>query len=150
MAFLDSDEFRELEVTNSATEITDNQINNWLETAKDAIEGLVGTDAVTEVEAESDTDELRTRQFRKAQQKLTAREMMLFVASRYRSGGVQEQERDLNNSSQNTYEKFSETEKRRDVLFNEAMELLKPWFLETELSEIEYSGTTFSELEIVY
>src|SRR3954469_328881 len=125
--FLTADEFKELEVTNSATEITPAQIDDFLQTAKDLIESLCGSELVETVAAAEDTDLLQTRKIRKAQQKLAAREMMLFIASRYRSGGVQYQEKDLNDSATNTYEKFTETESRRKVLWNEAMELLTPY-----------------------
>lgn len=148
--FLTADEFRALEVTTSATEITAAQVDDFLQTAQDTIESLCGSELITAVAAASNNDELKTRQVRKAQQKLAAREMMLFIASRYRSGGVQVSEKDLNDSAVNSYEKFTETEARRKVLWTEAMELLTPYFTAEETTETLDKNTGSLNIPVEY
>jgi hypothetical protein len=67
---------------------------------------------------------LNTRRFRDAQQIIAKAKLLLWVASRYRSGGIQVSERDLNDSSVNSYEKYDDAKKRHDDLIQEARELV--------------------------
>lgn len=139
MAFLTADDFRNLEVTSSATEIVTNQIENWLQAAKDELEVLCGSDKVKAVEdADEDavTDSLEFRQFRKAQQLMAKAEMLLFIASRYRSGGIQVSEKDLNDSSVNSYESYSQAKKRYDDLYIKAKELVTPYLVVESFSSM--------------
>jgi len=127
MAFLTAQEFRDRNVTKSATEFSPDQIEDCLETAKDELILWCGEATVAGIEAATDTSLLKTRRFRKAQEKLAMRELLQKMSARFRSGGIQISEKDLSDSAVNTYEGYAATEARRKVLYVEAEALVESY-----------------------
>lgn len=121
MALLDEEKFRKIYVTDSATELAPDQIIHCLDEARDELATICGESVVTEVEDSSSDDDRKVLRFQRAQGKLAYRELLLIMSSRFRSGGILTQERDANSSATDSYEKFSEVEKRRAALYDEAM-----------------------------
>lgn len=135
MAFLTEDEFKALEVTASATEIPPAVISDLLRKAKDLLAKWCGEAAVATVEAATNEDLLQTRNFRDAQQLIAKAKLLMFIASRYRSGGVQVSEKDLNDTSVNSYERYDEARARYDDLMREAREAVDSYVLTESLNE---------------
>lgn len=143
MAFLTEQEFRELYVTESATEISPAQIALCLDEAIDDIAGLCGEAVITEITDADDNSVRKVKSFRRAQGKLAYRELLFLMSSRFRDGGIVTAEKDINDSVTNQYAHFSEIEKRRDALYADAVAALKPYFTAEESAEVvaEASGT---------
>lgn len=125
MAWLTKDELRGLYVTDSATEISDAQLNQCLNAGIRTVTKYVGEPAATEVNGAAEPYTLKVSDLREAQGKLAYRELLLIASSRFRSGGVLESEKDTNDSSVNKYEAFDKTQQRRAALFEEALEILE-------------------------
>lgn len=141
MAWLTEKEFRRIYVTESATDIPPDQISQSLDEAKDIIGGLCGNAVLDEIEAftiadaESAAEIRRYKDFKRAEGKLAFRELLLIMSSRFRSGGIRNAERDENTGSTNQFERFSETENRRDVLYADALRILKPYLTVESVSQ---------------
>lgn len=148
MAFLTAGEFKALNITASATEITPEMIQDCLDTAKDELIVLCGESVVTEVENATGTPDIKVRRFRKAQDKLAFRELLLKMSSRFRSGGIQQSEKDLNDTSVNTYEKFGDTEKRRAALYTDAVSAVTSYLIvEETTTEKERDESTYVPIQ---
>lgn len=150
MSFLTEQEFRNLNVPDSATEISGDMIRDCLETAADMIVELCGQTAFDAVANATGATTTQVRKFRKAQEKLAFRELLLKVGSRFRSGGVQVSEKDLNDSSVNTYEGWNATESRREALRSEAMDSLRSYLLTDVMNApVIAAGDTIEDPELV-
>lgn len=137
MAWLDEGEFREIYVTESATEIVSAQIEQCLRLAARQITRLVGVALVGEVLTAPPPYVLdKFNDLRDAQGKLAYRELLLIQSSRARAGGIIETERDANADTTNKYVSFAETERRRDALYREALDILEIYFSLEEVAEI--------------
>ncbi len=131
MAWLSDLEFREIYVTESATETTSAQLNHCLDEALLEIETLFDTATMTEI-ADDTTGELRkVKAFRLAQGKLALRALLLLRSRRFRDGGIVRSESDANGGSSNSYESFAETEEARAVLYSEAIKAIDGYFIMT-------------------
>jgi len=131
MALLTADEFKTLNIAASATEITPAMIEDCLTTAKDELINLCGESVVTEVENATGEPDLKVRRFRKAQDKLAFRELLDKISSRFRSGGVEVRESG-NGLTTHEFEKFADSEKRRERLYNEAVDLVTSYLIVEE------------------
>lgn len=132
MAWLTEQEFRVIYVTDSATEIQTEQIDQCLDEAIDELTSLCDETSIVDVVSDVETTPLKTKQFRRAQGKLAYRALLLIMSSRFRSGGILSQERDMNSSATDTYERFSEVEKRRGVLYEEALGAISAYLTTSE------------------
>lgn len=156
MAWLTEDEFRNLYVTESATEINSAQVESCLQKAVREIRKLAGAEVVAEIEAEqADSTADKVLDFREAQEKLAYRQLLLIWSSRFRSGGVMESETDNNAQSTDRYEKFSETEKRRAALYAEALDAISAYLPadaqgDSFGSGVEYSHPTAASTTCIY
>lgn len=141
MAWLDAAEFRELHVTESATEINAAQIGECLNAAKSLIADWCGESVLAEIETAS--NELRkTDKLRRAQRKLAYRELLEFMSKRSRDGGIQLTERDANGDTTNTYLTPAQIKTARDDLKGEAAELAAPYFTVNEQIENRRAHST--------
>ncbi len=132
MAWLSESDFRAIYVTDSASEVKTEQIAECLNSARSRIKKRVLADVFTMLSASLPTSIETVGDVRRAQGKLAYAELLLNEASRYRSGGILITERDGNNSVTNSYESFSEVEKRADRLTAEAFDLLEIYYTRSE------------------
>lgn len=130
MPWLTADEFKDLWVTESATEIPAAQITECLDSAKAEIVARVEADYVTALVADNDNSEDNSKSLRRAQSKLAYRELLFFRSSQFRSGGIAKLELDENASVRNEYEAFKDTELRRQKLLEDALGILEPFLTE--------------------
>ena len=127
MAWLSDATFRTFHVTESATTVDDDTVEECLESAKDALANLCGDSIIQEIEGLSD-DDRKGHKFRRAQRKLAYRELLEFMSSRSRDGGIMESERDANGDTVNKYVPYTEIQKRRTDLYAEAIEIVERYF----------------------
>ena len=132
MAWLSEAEFRELYITESATEISSAQVGQCLDEAVDELSTLCGDAAAAEVSDALDDTLLKIKRFRRAQGKLAYRELLFLMSSRFRSGGILSQEKDANSTATDTYESFASIEKRRESLYQDAVNAVSIYFLPAE------------------
>jgi hypothetical protein len=140
MAFLTEPQLREREIAASATEVSLAVSTDLRQEAIDQIAEWCGDGKVAEV-AESTEDTREVRTFQKAQQKIFKAKLLMWNASRYRSGGKLISEKDLNDSSVNTYEKTADARREHDALLDEAKQHIEPYLLPSE--EIIGDSTEF-------
>lgn len=144
MSWLTALEFKTIYVTDSASEVKTEQIDDCLDSAKSQIVKLVDAGIITDLSATLPAKPDRVKDIRRAQGKLAYADLLLIQSSRYRSGGILLQERDMNSSATDSYESFAATENRRRVLKAEAFALIEPYYAEAEAQEI-FSSHSNSE-----
>lgn len=135
MAFYTDDELKTLEISLSATEVPSFVVTTYREEATDELTKWCGETAVEAVAAETGTNALKTRQFRKAQRLIFKAKILLWHAARYRSGGVQKSEKDLNDSSVNSYESMEKARQESADLMREARESVESYILTENINE---------------
>lgn len=127
-------------MTDSASEVKPAQIDECLDSAKSQIKKRVTGDVFTMLSASLPTSIETADDVRRAQGKIAYAELLLIEASRYRSGGVLVTERDENNSVTNSYESFTQIEKRADRLKAEAFDILEIYYTRSETVKEAASG----------
>ncbi len=135
MAWLTESEFRGFHVTESATETTSAQVVECLETAKEIIASFAGESILTETST-ADNTLRKTKSLRRAQRKLAFRELLEFMSSRSRDGGLIETEKDANGETTNKYVSYSEVAARRQALYTEALGIIEVYILPLEAVEL--------------
>ena len=126
MSWLTVNDFKDLYLTESATEIKESQINQSLDSAIDKLAEICGEDIVGEIESADDALR-KTKSFRRAQGKFAYAEILFLMSSRFRSGGILIKESDSNAGATDEYANFSDVEKRRQVLIAEALDTIKTY-----------------------
>lgn len=152
MAWLTAAEFAALYITDSASEVKLEQIDDCLDSAKSQIVKKVAAAAIVDLLLPSPAQPDRAKDIRRAQGKLAYADLLLIQSSRYRSGGILSQERDANSTATDTYESFAAVERRRQVLKAEAFELIEPYFTPVASSEVlfEQWGSENVAVEFVF
>jgi len=131
MAWLSDLEFREIYVTESATETTSVQLNHCLDDAMNELEMLFDTVTIAEIADDTENALSKVKAFRLAQGKLALRALLLLRSRRFRDGGIIRSESDANGGSSNSYESFAETEAARAVLYSEAIKAVSGYLVTT-------------------
>ncbi|MBS3915592.1 MAG: hypothetical protein KG003_13945 [Bacteroidetes bacterium] len=129
MAWLTADEFKDLYVTESATEISSAQITQCLDEGIDEIASMCGEAVLTEIEIAVGTEARKVRQFRRAQGKLGYRALLLIMSARFRNGGILESERDMNSSATDKYVSFKNIDLQREALYKDAAKALENYLI---------------------
>ncbi len=142
MAWLDETDFRAIYVTDSASEVKSAQIDECLNSAKSQIKKRILADVFTMLSASLPTSIETVDDVRRAQGKIAYAELLLIQSARYRSGGILQQERDMNSSATDTYESYSATERRADRLKAEAFDILEIYYTPGET--VKESASIFS------
>lgn len=140
MAWLTDEDFRLIYVTDSASEVKPEQVEECLNSAKSQIRKRVILDVFTDVSLAMPSDAEEAYDVRRAQGKIAYAELLLIQSARYRSGGILQAERDSNETGQNIYETYSATEKRADRLKAEAFEILEIYRLPAETVKESTNG----------
>jgi hypothetical protein len=140
MSWLSEEEFKARYVTESATEISTTQINDCLEEGIDLIGSMCGEAVLSEINSASDNSVRKISKFRRAQGKLAYRALLLLMSSRFRNGGILESERDQTSSATDKFVSFSDIEKRREALNQEAAKLLENYLI-VDISGDDYGSS---------
>lgn len=144
MAWLTAVEFKDLYVTESATEISSAQILQCLDEGIDEIASMCGEDVLTEIENAVGTTARKVRQFRRAQGKLAYRALLLIMSARFRNGGILESERDMNSSATDKYVSFKNIDLQREALMNDAAKALQNYLIVDVSGDDLGSGIEYS------
>jgi len=151
MAWLTEDEFKDLWVTESATEIPDAQITECLSSAIAMITNRVKAEYLATLESDNDNSDIVTKTLRRSQSKLAYRELLLYRSSQFRSGGIAKIEYDDNASVKNEYEDFKNTDLRRSNLLDEALDILSPYLTEeAEEEEVDRNPARSTSKKICF
>ncbi len=127
MAFLTAEEFQSIYLTSemSLQETSISQINECLRDALVIIENLSSADLVEEIRNTVNPPEtIKVFAFRSAQGKLAARALSAITSMRITTQGILQAVKDENDTEVNTFERFSDTELRRNAFYREALELI--------------------------
>ncbi len=136
-------------MTESETEIDDAIIEQSLRAGIRHVTKLVGAIAAAEVVADATSDNADKRDaLRDAMGKLAYRDLLPVLVSRYRTGGIVETETDQNSSVTNKYVSAVEIEKRRQMLLNDALDVVEPYLTEEEEEEFDFVSPESGQVPI--
>lgn len=145
MAWLTEEEFRQLRIDESATQILPIQITTCLDAAIEKIADACGDSVITEIESGDHTTNRKVKKFRRAQELFAFAQLLPVIGHRFKNGGIQVKETDQNASSTNEYAKFSDIKSLRDQLEADALDAVSAYLSKEEIAEID----DFSELRFI-
>lgn len=150
MSLPDASEFKQLYLTDTATDLDDAQIEQCLNRAKSKLISLVGASAVAAVETiEDEVYSAAEQDIRTAHGLLGLRHALLIGSNRINNGGIVESGTDSTGAG-TRWESFANTQKRRAEILQEVLDLLEAQIAAGAITTIAPAKTTARAIEYYF